>query len=76
MLILIHAKILVSIVHLEVALLPQPQIAQVPKEIIQLVHRWKKFKRAGDRKPKNSMLETYADVKILIPTLVIYSARL
>ena len=52
------------------------QLLQIPTDIIELVNRWKKIKRSKGRKPKFSMLETYADIEILIPKLVQYSARL
>ena len=52
------------------------QIEQIPTDIIELINRWKKIERAKGKKPKLSMIKTYADVELLVPKLVQYSERL
>ena len=52
------------------------QINKVPSEIIELMNRWKKFERAKGRRAKMSMMETYADIELLLPTMIQYSAML
>ena len=52
------------------------QINNVPSEIIELMNRWKKFERAKGRRAKMSMMETYADIELLLPTMIQYSAML
>ena len=52
------------------------QVAKAPPDIIKLINRWKNFKRSKGRKAKLSMLETYAEVKFLVPKMIQYSAML
>ena len=52
------------------------QVLQIPTDIIELMNRWKKRERSKGRKPKLSMIETYADIELLIPKLIQYSAQL
>lgn len=52
------------------------QIMGALTDIIELMNFWKKVERVKGRKPKFSMLDTYADVENLILKLVQYSARL
>ncbi len=52
------------------------QNCKVPSNVIEVQNRWRKFERAKGSRPKVKMIETYADVEQLIPTLVQYSAML
>ena len=52
------------------------QVLEISTDIIELVNRWKKVERAKGRQAKLSMIETYADIEILIPKVVKYSAML
>ena len=52
------------------------QLVQVPTDIIELVNCWKKIEKSKGEKPSFSMMETYADIKILIPKMIKYSALL
>jgi hypothetical protein len=52
------------------------QNSKVPELVIEAQNRWRKFERAKGSRPKLTMIETYADVEQLIPTLVRYSAML
>ena len=52
------------------------QIKKVPTEIIELANRWKKLERAKGRRAKMSMIETYADIEFVLPTMIQYSAML
>ena len=48
----------------------------VPEQVIIAQNRWKKVEAAKGRKPRFSMVEHYADIHQLIPTMVKYSAML
>jgi hypothetical protein len=52
------------------------QNAKVPPEVVEAQNRWRKIERAKGKKPSLAMIETYADIEQLIPTLVRYSAML
>ena len=52
------------------------QLVGVPKDIVELVNRWKKTERSKGRKAKFSMVDTYTDIELLIPKMVKYSAML
>ena len=52
------------------------QVLEVPTDIIEIVNRWKKIERSKGRQAKMSMIETYADIELLIPKAVKYSAML
>ena len=52
------------------------QNSKVPDSIIEAMNRWKKIERAKGRKANLAMIETYADIEQLIPTLVQYSQKL
>ena len=52
------------------------QNARVPPEVVDTQNRWRKIERAKGKKPSLAMIETYADIEQLIPTLVRYSAML
>ena len=52
------------------------QLMQVPTEVIELVNQWKNIQRAKGKRPSFSMIETYADIEILIPKMVQYSVLL
>ena len=52
------------------------QLAGVPVQIIELANRWKKVERSKGRKAQLSMVETYADIEMLIPRMAKYSAML
>ena len=49
---------------------------KIPAEVINAQNRWKKIEAAKGRKAKFSMIENYADIVQLIPTMVRYSAML
>lgn len=52
------------------------QLRNIPEDIIELANRWKKFERAKGRKARFSMLKTYADIEMLLPKMIQYSAML
>ena len=52
------------------------QNSKVPIPVIETMNRWKKFERAKGRKANLAMIETYADIEQLIPTMIQYSAML
>ena len=52
------------------------QNRRIPSSVIETVNRWKKFEQAKGCRAKLSMIETYADVEQLVPTLVQYSAMM
>ena len=52
------------------------QLLEIPTDIIEVCNRWKKIERSKGRKAKLSMIETYADIELLIPKMVKYSALL
>jgi hypothetical protein len=52
------------------------QNQKVPETSINAQNRWKKIEAAKGRKAKFSMIENYADIVQLIPTMVRYSAML
>jgi hypothetical protein len=52
------------------------QNMKVPANVIEAQNRWRKVERAKGNRPKFTMIETYADIEQLIPTLVQYSAML
>jgi hypothetical protein len=49
---------------------------KVPEVVINAQNRWKKIEAAKGRKAQFSMIENYADILLLIPTMVRYSAML
>ena len=49
---------------------------KIPGVVINAQNRWKKIEAAKGRKAKFSMIENYADIVLLIPTMVRYSAML
>ena len=52
------------------------QNQKVPETAINAQNRWKKIEAAKGRKAKFSMIENYADIVQLIPTMIRYSAML
>jgi hypothetical protein len=48
----------------------------IPESTIVAQNRWRKVERAKGSRPKFTMIEMYADVEQLIPTLVCYSAMM
>jgi hypothetical protein len=52
------------------------QNCKVPSSVIEAQNRWRKVERAKGARAKFTMIETYADIEQLIPTLVRYSAML
>ena len=49
---------------------------KIPEPVINAQNRWKKIEAAKGRKAKFSMIENYADIALLIPTMIRYSAML
>jgi hypothetical protein len=49
---------------------------KIPEPVINAQNRWKKIEAAKGRKAKFSMMENYADIALLIPTMTRYSAML
>ena len=52
------------------------QLLEIPTDIIEIVNRWKKVEQAKGKQAKLSMMETYADIELLIPKAVKYSEML
>lgn len=52
------------------------QNQKVPAEVVDANNRWRRFERAGTRKPKLPMRELYTEVLQLLPTLLQFSAAL
>jgi uncharacterized protein with von Willebrand factor type A (vWA) domain len=48
-------------------------IQKIPEVVINAQNRWKKIEAAKGRKAHFSMIENYADILLLIPTMVRYS---
>jgi hypothetical protein len=48
--------------------------SNVPEPVIEAQNRWRKIENAKGRRPGFSMIETYADIEQLIPTVVQYQA--
>jgi hypothetical protein len=49
---------------------------RVPKEVIELNNRWRKFEAARGRRPGMSMVAHYTEISLAIPTLWMYSKAL
>lgn len=47
--------------------------AGIPREIIEMNNRWRKFERAKGRMPSMSMAAHYTEIRLMIPTMVKYS---
>jgi hypothetical protein len=54
----------------------EAQNVGISESTIVAQNRWRKIERAKGSRPKFTMIETYADVEQLIPTLVRYSAMM
>jgi hypothetical protein len=52
------------------------QNMKVPANVIEKQNRWRKVEKAKGNNPEFTMIETYTDIKQLIPTVVQYSTML
>jgi hypothetical protein len=54
----------------------EAQNVKIPGEDIDANNRWRKLSRAKELTPGFSMMETYPDAKILVPTVTRFSESL